>query len=80
MAGSKAWRSDCRQGGRSVLVSRSWSFRRVERVGNKTAYTVGTFERFWNSHKYCLVVLNDLYAGYSPSEAHAGGRRSMFHR
>ncbi len=46
-------------------------FPRVERVGNKTTYTVGT-QTFTEDEVLVLpggVDPNDLYAGYSPSEA-----------
>ena len=59
------------QGGKNIAGFTFLEFPRVERVGDKTTYTVGT-QTFTEDEVLVLpggVDPNDLYAGYSPSEA-----------
>ncbi len=56
----------------------AWRVAGVVRVGN--AYTQSATQTFIEDEVLVLlggVDPNDLYAGYSPSGLHAGGRRSM---
>lgn len=59
------------QGGKNIAGFTFLEFPRVSRVGGKTTYTVGT-QTFTEDEVLVLpggVDPNDLYAGYSPSEA-----------